>query len=349
MTRFVLILALLCAACAPPGPVTPPEGHVRIEGRAIFSGDGTLTVHWPGSGASFRFSGEVLEAVIEAETGESWLHVTAGEQSRPLKLRRGRHAYTFAAADGAGPADIRLVRRTGPQTGAVTFRGFRGGGLQPSETPERGLLIIGDSITVGYGVLGPDAACAYSAGTEDHEATYAASLRRAFGAEVHAIAISGRGLVRNWDGGDGAHMREVWAWLTPEGGVWDAARFQPDAILIALGTNDFSTADPGPAFAVEYAALLRKLSDAYPGAALYAVTGPLLPPDILSRLEAAVDEAIADFIAGGGVASRVSLPLAAEGHVYGCDWHPGRDTQALMARILIDRLSGDLGWAAQDF
>ena len=144
-------------------------------------------------------------------------------------------------------------------------------------------------------------------------------------------------------------MREVWAWLTPEGGVWDADLFQPDAILIALGTNDFSTADPGPAFTREYTALLRKLGKAYPDAALYAVTGPLLPPDIRSGLEAAVDHAIADFISGGGAASRVSLPLAEEGRVYGCDWHPGSDTQALMARILIDRLSDDLAWTAQDF
>lgn len=349
MTRFVLILAFLCAACAPPGPVTQPEGHVRIEGRAVFSEDGTLTVHWPGSGANFRFSGEALEAVIEAETGDSWLNVALGEETRPLKLRQGRHAYTFTGHSNGEPPEVRLVRRTGPQTGAVTFHGFRGGGLEPIEPPERRILILGDSITVGYGVLGPDETCAYSPETEDHEATYAASLRRAFGAEVHAIAISGRGLVRNWDGGEGAHMREVWAWLTPEGGVWDAGRFQPDAILIALGTNDFSTADPGDAFTEEYTSLLRNLADGYPGAALYAVTGPLLPPDIRTRLETAVDQAVASFAAGGGTASRISLPLAEDGHVYGCDWHPGRDTQALMARILIDSLSADLDWTAQDF
>lgn len=349
MTRFVLILILLCSACAPPVPLAAPEGHVRIEGRAVFSADGSLTVHWPGSGASFSVSGQRLAAVIEAETGESWLTVTLGGESRPLNLRRGRHTYSFTAPPGREVSDVRLVRRTGPQTGAVTFRGFRGGALVPSPPPERGILILGDSITVGYGVLGPDESCTYSADTEDHGATYAGSLRRAFGAEVHAIAISGRGLVRNWDGGEGAHMREVWAWLSPQGGEWDAARFQPDAVLIALGTNDFSTADPGPAFAGEYTALMDKLAETYPGAALYAVTGPLLPPSMRAGLEAAVTGAVADFAETGGAAVHVPLPLAEAGHVYGCDWHPGRDTQALTARILIDRLSADLGWTAQDF
>lgn len=349
MIRFFLLLASLCAACAAPAPLTPPEDHVRIEGRAVFAAGGTLTVHWPGSGASFHFLGERLEAVIEAETGDSWLTVTLGEETRPLSLRRGRHTYALNLPSAAEPQEVRLGRRTGPQTGAVTFHGFRGGGLQPTEPPGRRILILGDSITVGYGVLGPDAHCAYSAQTEDHAATYAGHLRPAFEAEVHAIAISGRGLMRNWDGGEGAHMREVWAWLTPDGGPWDAGRFRPDAVLIALGTNDFSTADPGAAFAEEYTALLGQLAETYPDATLYAVTGPLLPPEIRSALEAAVDQAVADFAAGGGAASHVSLPLAEAGHVYGCDWHPGRDTQALMARILIDRLSADLGWTAQDF
>lgn len=344
---------LLLMACSPAqAPLTPPEGNIRIEGRAAFGETGDLTVHWPGSGAHFLVQGGSLVAEIESETRDSWLNISAAGEIRPLRLRRGRHAYGLGVASEAAPTEIRITRRTGPQTGAVTFHGFRiDGDMRPAPAPDRGLLILGDSITVGYGVLGLSEACAYSPQTEDFSHTYAARLGRSLGAEVHAVAYSGRGLVRNWDGGPGAVMSEVWSWLTPEGGAWSSSTFQPDAILIALGTNDFSTAHPGLAYAETYARLLSDLSETYPGARLYAVTGPLLPEDLRAPMEAETSRAAAEFAVRGGPRDgqvrRVSLSLAPEGRIYGCDWHPGLDTQARMAGELQAILAEDLGWQPQ--
>ncbi|MFN3312366.1 MAG: GDSL-type esterase/lipase family protein [Hyphomonas sp.] len=349
----LLIAPLLLLTCSPAqAPLLLPEGNIRIEGRAAFGETGDLTVHWPGSGAHFLVQGGSLVAEIEAETRDSWLNISAGGEITPLRLRRGWHAYNLRVSSEAGPTEVRITRRTGPQTGAVTFHGFRiDGDMRPAPAPGRGLLILGDSITVGYGVLGASEACAYSPQTEDFSQTYAARLGRSFGAEVHAVAYSGRGLVRNWDGGPGTVMSEVWQWLTPEGGAWTPAAFQPDAVLIALGTNDFSTAHPGPAYAETYVRLLSDLSAAYPGARLYAVTGPLLPEDLRAPMEAETSRAVAEFAARGGPRDsqvrRVSLSLAPEGRIYGCDWHPGLDTQARMAGELAAILAEDLGWQPQ--
>lgn len=336
---------LLIAACQKPGPEVVPEGHVQIEGRAAFSQSGELTVYWPGSGARFLFSGKDLEAVIKAETADSWLNVTVNRERRPLRLRKGRHVYTLPGVGGEEPAEVSLTRRTGPQTGAVTFAGFRGG--DPSPAPDRGrkVLIFGDSITVGYGVLGADETCPWTPETEDFAETYAGILARAFGADVHAVAVSGRGLVRNWAGNDWPVFRDMWAWTMPEGGAWDAARFRPNAVLVALGTNDFSTADPGPAYAQAYATLLDALAELYPGARLYAVTGPMLGPDDQALQDAGIRAAVA---AHGGEVGRVHFTLSPSGRIRGCDGHPGRDTQARMGEEIVRVLSEDLGWPVQD-
>jgi lysophospholipase L1-like esterase len=322
----------------------PPAAQVQIEGRAVFASDGSLTVHWPGSGARLVFTGERLLADIHAETADSWLNVTVDGARRPLPLKKGEETYTLVRDGGGIPVEVSVTRRTGPQTGAVTFTAFRGGEIAPAPARQRKVLILGDSITVGYGVLGENESCGYSPDTEEYAETYAAALGRAFDAEVHAVAVSGRGLVRNWAGGEGAVFREMWAWESPDGAPWDAGRFQPDAVLIALGTNDFSTADPGPAYAEAYARLLTQLSETYPGARLYALTGPMLLPDAQALQDIAIDTALS---ASGVVAGRIHFTLSPSGRVRGCHSHPGLDTQALMARDVIRVLSDDLGWNVQ--
>lgn len=345
MIRLVLsVLVLMAAACQTPAPELAPEGYVRIEGRAAFSDAGTLSVFWPGSGAAFRFEGRELVAQIEAQAADAWLNVTVDGARRSLALKKGRHVYRVKAGQDGAPAEISLTRRTGPQTGGVTFIAFGGGTLAPLAAQARGVLIFGDSITAGYGVLGADERCGWSPETEDFAETYAGMLARAFDAQVHAVAVSGRGLVRNWAGHDAPVFRDMWAWATPEGGDWEAGRFVPDAVLIALGTNDFSTADPGPAYAAAYADLLDALARLYPEARLYAVTGPMLGEAEQARQDEDIAAAIT---AHGGEVGRVHFTLSPEGRVRGCDWHPGLDTQARMGREIIRVLSEDLGWEVQ--
>lgn len=345
MIRFLQLLCLaLCVSCQTAGRDMLPAEAADIEGRAVFAGDGSLTVHWPGSGARLVFAGERLQAEIRSETDEAWMTITVDGARRPLHLKQGEHTYTLARSRDGAPVEVSVTRRTGPQTGAVTFMAFRGEGIEPAPSQRLKVLILGDSITVGYGVLGEDESCGYSPETEDFSETYAAALGRAFEAEVHAVAVSGRGLVRNWDGGEGAVFREMWAWMTPEGAVWDAGLFQPDAVLIALGTNDFSTADPGPAYAEAYADLLTQLSETYPGARVYAVTGPMLSAENQALQDKAIEAAL---VASGVEAGRIRFTLASSGHVRGCHSHPGLDTQAMMAREAIRVLSDDLSWTAQ--
>lgn len=103
---------------------------------------------------------------------------------------------------------VSLVKLTEPNTGVmevenisiqggvivtdIAFEGF----CKPMDY-NRKMLFIGDSITVGYGVEGEDP-CPYSPSTENVLHAYGALTASNFSSLYHAIAWSGRGVVRNY-------------------------------------------------------------------------------------------------------------------------------------------------------
>jgi hypothetical protein len=149
--------------------------------------------------------------------------------------------------------------------------------------------------------------------------------------------------VRNYDGEDGVHMPALIDAALPDrpDTHWDRARFAPELIVINLGANDFSTSGPGETFAPAYVSLLRALRALYPDAHLIAAFGP-------EEKRVAIDtisSAVATFNQGQArPASFLYLPIASDGRIYGCDWHPGRDTHRLMARVLAAQIARDLRW-----
>src|SRR5262249_31484210 len=126
---------------------------------------------------------------------------------------------------------------------------------------------------------------------------------------------------------------------------WDATKFTPELIVINLGANDFSTADPGPTFEPRYLAMLQTLRTRYPHARIISVFGPENPtqaaipriPAIVAQFNRTQTDPV----------HFLYLPRAESGRIYGCDWHPGLDTHRLMARTLIAEVAHETGWTPQ--
>ena len=70
------------------------------------------------------------------------------------------------------------------------------GTLGVNAAPVRKIEVIGDSISVGYGLDGTNP-CTNTAALEDNPKTYAALAANALGADYRIVAWSGEGLVRN--------------------------------------------------------------------------------------------------------------------------------------------------------
>ncbi len=254
--RFGLGCALLlsASACAEPFtvhkassvPATTPlpmysggRMHVRA---AIDAAD--YTSQWPGSYFTAAFEGTAV--FFGVGSNNEILHVVVdGRAAAPLvkpepavyeidNLCKGKHTISVFVA-------------TESQDGPNTFSGF---GVPTGEkalaAPHRTRQIefIGDSHTVGYGNLSPKHECTRDeiwADTDDTQA-FGPTTARHYDADYQINAISGRGIVRNYDGFAADTLPQAYPFiLFDKKQQYQDATWQPQAIVIALGTNDFST------------------------------------------------------------------------------------------------------------
>jgi lysophospholipase L1-like esterase len=223
----------------------------------------------------------------------------------PVKITpvKGTTVYDVPVDLDCGDHTVTLMKRTEASIGNFTFLGFEVGELLPPDPePDRRILVIGDSITCGSGTDAQDGSpeCTSDGATgywgQPYHSAYRAwgsILGRALGAERHTMCVSGIGLVRNYsDQWDARTMPEVYDLMFVESNQasttpnWDPTLFVPHAILIALGTNDFSPGEGGATnpreplavadFVTTYIAFIDRLKGYYPDATIFLVSSPLL-------------------------------------------------------------------------
>lgn len=309
-------------------------------GGALFSRSGALSLEWPGSGVEFIANGDVVTLTVE-NGGINRLRIDIGSEVKIVELEWGRQRLEFNLPTG-GSTKVRVRRLTGRTSGSLLLHAIEPQeAIRSTQEYPRRIIVIGDSISVGYGVDGEGPECGFSHLTVNQSLTYSALAADAVGAELTTVAISGIGLIRNYAGGPGAPMREVWAENVNRIGC------KPDLIIVALGTNDFSTQhDPGAPFEEAYLRFLMDLRSEYPTARLLAAAGPMHDGEVGTGLSGAVFRSVARFNSSGDPlgAEAIIFSNAEQGRIYGCHWHPGRDTHAKMARDLVAWMETSLGW-----
>ena len=113
--------------------------------------------------------------------------------------------------------------------------------------PTRKIEFIGDSHTVGYGNEGPGLDCkGVYRPYENAYLSFAAITARSLGADSRSIAISGFGAVRNYaDTNSTSPMPMPYYYnrtlMNRADLTWNFKAWLPDAVVIKLGTNDYST------------------------------------------------------------------------------------------------------------
>ncbi len=323
-----------------------------------------------GGSVRVRFVGTGLDLLLRDFGGgtpqtTNYYDVTVDDAPpRLLEVSPTRERYELASGLAEGEHEVELFKRTEAAPGGNVGKGkaqvlglvLRGSRLLPVAAPERRLEFIGDSITCGYGneeaTMHPEASPYTSLGSNGHRA-YGAVTARLLGARYLAVAYSGRGLSRNYAGIGGARLPELYDRSVPDeptASVWNPAQYVPNAVVVNLGTNDFST--PGvdrAVFVREYSAFLAKLRGRYPQAALVAALGPMLndayPPgdDAWTTARSDVSAAVAERARAGDRNVHVVF-FEPQQAPFGQDWHPSAATHARMAAELAPRLKEILGW-----
>ncbi|KAK7978617.1 hypothetical protein PG988_006107 [Apiospora saccharicola] len=337
-----LVLAMSAAACI---TTAACADTYRFLGRV---NPATRELTWPATGILVSFTGISATIPIASQWGDVSIEmvvdsgnpVAINHVSGPIKtpkLTQGKHTVEIRKKSEANMGSIFLGEPTTDGT------------LSPLPTaPSRRIELIGDSITVGYGLEGVFP-CTNSADKEGATKTYGALTARNLSADYSLVAWSGKGLTRNYVTDSEPLMPELWTRY----GANDADntydfKTPVDVVVINLGTNDFATVSRGQLDIGVYTAAMVKFATAvhakYPSAAMFITSSPSLGNDSAEQVKSKQINALQDAV------SKLSFKAHfvdfatqdASNNNIGCDYHPSAKTHQEMAVVLTNAIEGVL-------
>lgn len=321
---------------------------IRYTGRFDVSDPKQPSCDWPGCTIQARFTG--TSVTVKLSGGENRFNVFIDGQEKPkIIIEKAKTSYVAAENLAAGTHTLLLTKRTEGFQGVTAFLGLQ---LEDGQAlaalpprPVKRIQFIGDSFTVGYGVESNTLTCADRIPFDNNHLAYGPLTARSVDAEFSIQAVSGAGMVHNY--GDAVPLsaqpmpyfydRTLYNREQPK---WDESKWVPDLIIVALGTNDFSTAvkPSEQQYTSAYRVLLSKLRLLHPAAPILCLTYAV---DAFQKayVDSVVNRAVK---AGDAKIHRIHMPALATSDL-GCDYHPNAAGQQKYADALIPVVRQYLG------
>lgn len=248
------------AAAAAPGD--PGDPNIKFYGRWDTKSSATAyTPYWAGAYFRTGFTGRTVK-LKQRNAIDLWASIDGGPATffdeakgtvnlTPTPLSAGNHTlqvnYQVVAGSYHGDAVFQGLTL---DSGATTFT--------PS-APKKLIEFVGDSITVG------------TTTSLNARTAYGWLIGERLGADHTQIAQGGAALVDTAD--DRMSLEQQFTKLNPNAVTpdWDFSRYQANAVVINLGTNDVGRGVTSAQFQAAYSSLLRKVRAAYPNAWIFAL------------------------------------------------------------------------------
>jgi hypothetical protein len=232
-----------------PQPPAPALANAHTVGQTETAGN-YVSYTWPGIYFEGRFHGTGVGIVLNDSANDYDVAIdgaTVAEIVTP-----GQTTYWVKNLSNSDHT-VRLVKRTESAWQAGQFAGFvpaAGGTLLGKPAARtRQIEFIGDSYTAGYGNQATQHDCSSIGGVtanSDADDSFGALTAHGLNADYQINAMSGMGMVRNYNGSSpGTSFRSYYGrtlqavnndvWFNP--GTW-----HPQLVVVGLGINDFSTA-----------------------------------------------------------------------------------------------------------
>ncbi|MBN2343825.1 MAG: acetyl xylan esterase [Deltaproteobacteria bacterium] len=343
------------------GMVLVPPSHPDINyfGRVDCTNPTAISMAFPGVSIRAKFTGTAIGMVYDdhgdAVNPNFFNIIIDGGEPTVQQMTTGESTYELAGGLAAGEHTIELFKRneSNSGTGMGIFLGLRindGEQLLPIEARPNRIEFIGDSITCGYGnMIETDDPDSYHFTTTNSNAyeSWASITARALDAEVSIVAYSGRGAYRNYGGGGGETVPEMYLDCLPDTTIevpWNIEQFTPQVVVVNLGTNDMSevTADTLDSYQEGYAAAMEMFVETlrgyYPDSTIVLAVGPMLYSIGLTAVRTVCRELVDARVAAGD-ANIYFLNIPGNANLYGEDWHPTAATHAYMSGLLVELLT----------
>jgi len=322
---------------------------VRVVGRTgMGPAIGSLQYAWPGVNIHADFTGTQASMLVDDASGNNRVTVVVdGGAPKTISLPAGQATVSLASGLTSATHEIVIWRNTEASPGGLTtFTGLTGFGatgglLPPPSAPARRIEVVGDSLSVGAGVEG-DATCTggIDAYTNNYLA-YGSIAARAVSADVVTIAYSGIGVYRNFGEttptAASLTMPRRYPYAIPDTVLWDFSLYQPQVVVINLGTNDFGPGDPGTPFETAYVSFVQAVRGKYPDT--YFILIDMYGGMRLTRLNDVLTT-----LKSGGESKAEVLSLNAVQNNLGCNQHPNIAGQQGMGNVLAARMRVVMGW-----
>jgi len=232
-------------------------GSVHVLGRT-YGTAGDLELIWTGSGVEFEMNCSELGVVLEA--GDSvympWISlVLDGYHLAHIPVQEGVNKYMLLRnMDPSVKHTVRIVKDfqasvDDPGCFLKLKKIIYEGEIRKTEPKKYRFEFIGDSITSGEGALGAHEEMDWITPYFSAVVNYAVMTSDAMNADFRLISQSGWGVTTGWDNNPASRLPLIYDSVNAKREVkdYDHSSWEPDAVIINLGTNDGGAFD-NPAF-----------------------------------------------------------------------------------------------------
>lgn len=296
MTIFQKLLTTLLIMTTIPTSenlIKPDNSCIQYYGRFDFSNPENVAFDWPGVYIKTIFQGTSCKIILK---GQACFDIFVDDNFIKT-IMSGPQTAKFDIITGLEDKNhqLLLVKRS-ESSKPLFFQGLiidSGKTLTPPpEKPVKKIEFIGDSYTAGFAnefnkkEFLPEKTDSIILSSTNTRKSFGALCAAAFDAQYQIHAISGKGLVRNYNGADPGKELPFYyeKALLSSDKAWDFSKWKADVVVIGIGINDFQ-ADPPYAdsslFDTEYEKLLSKLRKYYPGVKIICCATRVWPTDAL--------------------------------------------------------------------
>jgi len=326
--------------------IAATDNQITTMGRIVKNADGSAQFSYPGVSFFINFEGKKLSLDASSSGGQNYIEVIVdGGEPKLIKLTAQQEHVHLVQSESIQQHKVEILHRSETWHGIVTFKKFTTDGkfTAASVLPTRKILVLGDSVTCSEAIDRVDGG-KKNTSWWNPRLSYGMLTAKALNAQVNLVCMGGRGLVRSWNGKtDENNLPDFYQYAIPTDKnpiKWDHTQYDPDLIISAIGTNDFSSGIPDREVYVNtYAKLLLTLLANHKHAQIALMEGSILDGDKKAALVDYLHE----------VVKRVDdkrVHIVKSTHYPGdkTDAHPTKEQHALMAKDLVQQVKAIMKW-----
>ncbi|RZA04708.1 MAG: xylan esterase [Moraxellaceae bacterium] len=326
--------------------IAATDDHVTIMGRIVKTSDAAAQFAFPGVSFFINFEGKTLSLDGLSSGGQNYIDlIVDGGEPKRVKLNAQQEHLHLVKSDSFQKHSIEIIHRSETWHGTATFKKFTTDGkfLAAPALPKRKILFLGDSVTCSEAIDRVDGGTK-EASWWNPRLSYGMLAAKALDAQVNLVCMGGRGLIRSWNGKTSEHNLPdfyQFAIATDKDPVqWDHTQYDPDLIVSAIGTNDFSLGIPDREIYVNtYAEFLLTLLANHKHAQIALMEGSIVDGD----KKAALIDYLYEVLKRVGD-KRVHIVKSTHYPGDKTDAHPTKEQHASMARDLVPQVKVIMKW-----